>query len=128
MCSIGKNHFLWLLNPTNIKYIDFNNKQSYSNQMTSSSRSNISKDEKQLLDEWINQIEELKNELQILKKEQQCEIILSNAISKLNKIHTGLHLWRYKNIKENGNQSNYQLDIKNQEVPKLKRVYVYRMQ
>ncbi|MDP8906987.1 MAG: hypothetical protein M3M88_05650 [Thermoproteota archaeon] len=71
--------------------------------MTSSSRSNISKDEKQLLDEWINQIEELKNELQIFKKEQQCEIILSNAISKLNKIHTGLHLWRYKNIKENGN-------------------------
>ena len=71
--------------------------------MTSSSRSNISKDEKQLLDEWINQIEELKNELQILKKEQQCEINLSNAIFKLNNNHTGLHLCKYKNSKENGN-------------------------
>jgi len=71
--------------------------------MAQNIRNNISAEEKQLLDEWIKQIEELKNELQILKKEQQYEIILSNAISKLNKIHTGLHLWRYKNIKENSN-------------------------
>jgi len=71
--------------------------------MTSNLRNNISKDEKQMLDEWIKQIEELKNELQILKEEQQCEIILSDVVSKLNKIHTGLHLWRYKNINENIN-------------------------
>ena len=44
--------------------------------------SNIEQVEKQLLEEWIKQIEELKNELQIMKEEGQCQIIISNVVSK----------------------------------------------
>ncbi len=58
----------------------------------------ITQEEKQLLEEWINQIEELKNEIHIMKQEGQCGIILSEVVSKLTKIHTGMQLWKIKNI------------------------------
>lgn len=58
----------------------------------------IPKEEKLLLEEWIKQIEELKNDLEIMKQEGQCGIIISNLASKLSKIHTGFQLWKSKNI------------------------------
>ena len=70
--------------------------------MDSNTGNNIEQVEKQLLEEWIEQIEELKNELQIMKEEGQCQIIISNVVSKLTKIHTGMQLWKYKNIDKNG--------------------------
>ena len=53
--------------------------------MDSNTDNNIAHVEKQLLEEWIKQIEELKNELQIMKEEGQCQIIISNVVSKLTK-------------------------------------------
>ncbi len=59
---------------------------------------NISDDERELLNEWIKQIEELKDKLQIMKAEGQCEDIVSDIASKLSRIHTGLNLWKFKNF------------------------------
>ena len=59
---------------------------------------NISDEEKELLNEWIIQIEELKNELQIMKAEGQCEDIVSDIASKLSRIHTGLNLWKFNHL------------------------------
>jgi hypothetical protein len=58
----------------------------------------ITQEEIQLLEEWIKQIEELKNDLQMMQKEGQCGIIISDIASKLTKIHTGMQLWKTKNI------------------------------
>jgi hypothetical protein len=66
--------------------------------MNSNFKNNISNEEKMLLEEWINQIEKLKNEIYLLKEEGQCEIILSNVFSKLGKIQTGIQLWKLKNL------------------------------
>lgn len=64
----------------------------------SSNSYNISDDEKELLNEWIKQIEELKKELQMMKEEGQGAAIVSDIASKITRIHTGLHLWKFKNI------------------------------
>jgi hypothetical protein len=61
-------------------------------------QNNLSPEEKQLLEEWILQLEKLKNELQILEQEGQCGIIISDVASKLAKIYTGIQLWKSKNI------------------------------
>ena len=61
-------------------------------------QNNLSPEEKQLLEEWILQLEKLKNELQIMEQEGQCGIIISDVASKLAKIHTGIQLWKSKNI------------------------------
>ena len=61
-------------------------------------QNNLSPEEKQLLEEWILQLEKLKNDLQIMEREGQCGIIISDVASKLAKIHTGIQLWKSKNI------------------------------
>ena len=61
-------------------------------------QNNLSPEEKQLLEEWILQLEKLKHELQIMEQEGQCGIIISDVASKLAKIHTGIQLWKSKNI------------------------------
>ena len=61
-------------------------------------QNNLSPEEKQLLEEWILQLDKLKNELQIMEQEGQCGIIISDVASKLAKIHTGIQLWKSKNI------------------------------
>ena len=61
-------------------------------------QNNLSPEEKQLLEEWILQLDKLKNELQIMEQEGQCGIIISDVASKLAKICTGIQLWKSKNI------------------------------
>ena len=64
--------------------------------------SNISSEEKHLLDEWIKQLENLKNDLQLLQQQEgQYGIVISEIVSKISKIHTGIQLWKIKNIDKN---------------------------
>lgn len=59
----------------------------------------ISPEEKHLLDEWIKQLEDLKKDLQILQQQEgQYGMVISEIVSKIAKIHTGIHLWKIKNI------------------------------
>ena len=60
----------------------------------------IPPEEKYLLDEWIKQLEDLKKELQILQQQQEGQygIVISEVVSKIAKIHTGIQLWKIKNI------------------------------
>jgi len=64
--------------------------------------SNISPEEKHLLDEWIKQLENLKNDLQLIQQQEgQYGIVISEIVSKISKIHTGIQLWKIKNIDKN---------------------------
>ena len=63
---------------------------------------NISSEEKHLLDEWIKQLEDLKKEIQLLQQQEgQYAIVISEIVSKVSKIHTGIQLWKIKNIDKN---------------------------
>ena len=67
--------------------------------VTQNNNNKISSEEKHLLDEWIKQLEDLKKELQLLQQQEgQYGIVISEIVSKISKIHTGIQLWKIKNI------------------------------